>query len=151
MISRRQRQYWIDFLAGQIVVLENLYSAATGEPHVASPELVSFLETSDILFRDRVERAVADFAARNAWPSWLKADQIVSLVHRATMAHGLLAMIQNGQLLHASALETPESKDRPNFLRWLFIDLWGFGGAHYLEALTNSYFAKNARLEKGPH
>jgi len=140
MISKGQLQSWIDFLAGQIIALEALYLAATGEPHLANPELVSFLQISDMLSRRQIEHAIAYFTEHNAWPSSLKADQIVNLFHRATMAHGLLAMIQSGQLLHASALQTPEAKDRGNFLRWLFIDLWGYGGVHYLAALTDSYF-----------
>src|SRR5262245_52963925 len=120
MIYHHELQYWIDVLAEQIAVLEALYSASTGEPHLANPELVAFLHTNDALLRERVERAVSHFAERGVWPGGLKADQIVNLVHRATMARGILTMIQNGQLLHASALPTPESKDGPNFLRWLF-------------------------------
>lgn len=150
MISQRHLQHWIEFLAEQIVGLEALHLAATGEPHLASPELIAFLQMNDTFVREQVERAVAGFVQRNAWPSWLTADQIVNLVHRATMARGLLIMILNGQFLHAAALQIPKSRDRSKFLQWLFIDLWRYGGVPYMHALTNSYFADDPEIKKRP-
>ena len=150
MISDRQLQYWIDFLAEQIVALEALHLVATEEPHLASPELVAFLQMNDAIVKEQVERAVAEFVQRNIWPSWLTPDQIVNLAHRATMAHGLLIMILNGQFLHADTLQIPKSRDRSKFLQWLFIDLWRYGGVPYLDALTNSYFADDPKAKKRP-
>jgi len=146
MISERQLHYWIDFLAEQIVALQNLHSAKTGSLNMASPEVVAFLETNDTVGKEQVEAAIAGFARENVWPPGLKADHIVNLTHRATMAQGLLTMILNGQFIHVDALQVPKFKDRITFLQWLLVDLWGYGGADYLEGVTNSYFADTGKV-----
>ena len=91
---------------------------------------------------------IAGFARENVWPPGLKADHIVNLTHRATMAQGLLTLILNGQFIHVDALQVPKFKDRITFLQWLLVDLWGYGGADYLEGVTNSYFADTGKVTK---
>ena len=146
MISERQLHYWIDFLAEQIVALQNLHSKKTGSLNIGNPEVVAFLQTNDTVGKEQVEAAIAEFARENVWPPGLKADHIVNLTHRATMAHGLLTMILNGQFVHVDALQVPKFEDRTKFLQWLLVDLWGYGGAHYLEGVTNSYFADTHKV-----
>jgi hypothetical protein len=146
MISQRQLHYWIDFLAEQIVALQNLHSKKAGSLNIGSPEVVAFLQTNDAVGKDQVEAAIARFARENVWPPGLKADHIVNLTHRATMAHGLLTMILNGQFIRVDALQVPKFEDRIKFLQWLLVDLWGYGGAPYLEGLSNSYFVDTPKV-----
>src|SRR5690242_12818573 len=110
MLSDRQFCRWISFLREQVLALEAMRVGHTEGPH-GSPEVVAFLKMNDAIVKEKVEQAVSEFAERNVWPDWLNADQIVNLTHRATLAHGLLTMMQNGQLMHTHALPMPKAKE----------------------------------------
>ena len=140
MLTEREFRRWIEFLAEQVLALSTLHAAATGERPRATPEIIAFLKMNNDMSGERIEEAVSEFANCKVWPAWLNGDQIVNLMHRVALAQGLLIMMQNGQLMHASALPVPKSKERAKFIRWLLLDLWRYGGVTYLEGLTNSYF-----------
>lgn len=143
MISDRELQHWIDFLGQQMVALDAEHEAITGKRHVASVELVAFLKMNDGLVKARVEQAIAEFIEAGDWPSSLTGDEIVNLTHRANAPLGLLHSLLKRQVQNVAVLRMPQSSDRANFVRWLFIDCWNRGGAAYLEALTNTYLAEH--------
>jgi len=147
MLSDRQLRRWTDFLHQQILELNSRSVAHAGEPRGGTPEVVAFLRVNDGIFKESVERAVSEFTESGDWPGWLNLDELMNLTHRATLAHGLLAMMYNGQMMHARALPMPKSRNRATFVRWLFIELWQYGGAHYLEGVTNSFFADGTSPE----
>ncbi len=141
MSEGRDLQNWIHFLTAQLDVFDAAYLEKTGEPHLASPELVAFLKVNNEMGREPVERAVKIFAQQGVWPSSLTGDQLVTLYHRAHSARAVLGVIGQGQLTKAvtNALGVPKLDDRTKLLHWLFVELWNRAGIAYLDALTNEF------------
>lgn len=145
MTSPTQVRHWIDFLQDQIVAFDAAYLARMGEPHIASVELVAFLQVDEEMGREKIEQAVLAFSSGGAWPSSLTGDQLVNLTHRANSAKGLLSAMLNKQLPPgaARALRAAFPKNQAKTIRWLFVDLWKLGGPAYLNGLTNSYLSEH--------
>lgn len=143
MISDKDLQRWIDYLDQQMVALDALHLATTGEPHLASPELVAFLKMNDGIVRDSVERAICHFADQKEWPSSLNGDEIVNLTHRMNAARVLLWAILTKQMKNVAILVMPKATDRPKLVRWLLIDSWRRSGDQYINGLTDRYLAEH--------
>lgn len=151
MISDRHLQRWDDFLGAKSYELDALHIAVTGEAHVASPEMVVFLEMNDRIVKDKVEQAAKEFALSESWPQWLTGDQIINLTHRVRVGRALLQSILGRQLPNAQLLRMPRSNDRAKFIRWLLIEAWDMVGAAYLRALTNRYLADAGGFDERSH
>jgi hypothetical protein len=72
MISDRELQQWIDWLAELIDECDEAYLKKTGKLHRADPVLATFLKMNDKLVKPAVDAAVAEFAEHGAWPSSLE-------------------------------------------------------------------------------
>ncbi len=145
MNTREDLQRWDDFIAAQMLAFDAAYLVKAGEPHVADPLRVAFLQVSDSLYQANVERAIDDFLVNDAWPIWLSLDELVNITHRAHFARSMLKImlgLQKGApavFVPAANFKIPCATDRPVFLRWLLVDTWRTFGQAWLASLAGSY------------
>lgn len=93
MNTREDLQRWDDFIAAQMLAFDAAYLVKAGEPHVADPLRIAFLQVSDSLCQANVERAIDDFPVNDACPIWLSLDELVNLTHRADFARYMLQLM----------------------------------------------------------
>jgi hypothetical protein len=135
---------WAQFLDAQTAVFNaGILKATNGVGHIPDEASVAFLATENDLLSDRISDLIEEFIKTGRWAA-TRENEWLHLRNRADGASGLLLRVFRNQLRPENIRPgMPDPSDRPQFIRWLFLDTWAVGGKAYIQALTDKWLADN--------